>query len=163
MVGRNVRAVLHDGREFDAEVARTDDYRQLTLLKIDGAFKAHYLGHGFIIDEDHSLERNDRDPLAPILVSEPHFGSRFADGDAVAGTANVFEANVSIRLLDEAGTTRFEGFVTATCGTGCRGDYSRRIRFDIDHEQPGTLELFEVSAEDGSVTNKVTIPVVLVP
>ncbi|MGH2787487.1 MAG: GerMN domain-containing protein [Actinomycetota bacterium] len=132
-------------------------------VKIDGEFKDHYMGHGFIIDEEHPLERNERDPLSPIVVSVPHFGAHFASGDAVAGTANVFEANVSIRLLDEGGDILFDGFTTATCGTGCRGDYSKSIRFDVDHEQRGAIELFEVSAEDGSETNKVTVPVVLVP
>jgi len=102
-------------------------------------------------------------PPPPILVSEPSPGDRFASGDAVAGTADVFEATVSIRLLDEDGDELVETFATATCGSGCRGDYSKRIRFQIDREQPGTLVLFEVSAEDGSETNKVTIPVVLVP
>lgn len=133
------------------------------LLKIDGEFKDHYLGHGFIIDQDHPLERNRRDPLAPILVSAPHIDARFTSGDAVVGTANVFEANVSIRVLDEDGDRLFEGFTTATCGTGCRGEYSKGIRFDVDHKQRGTIELFEASAEDGSDTNKVTLPVVLVP
>jgi spore germination protein GerM len=133
------------------------------LLKIDGEFRDHYMGHGFVIDEDHPLERNRRDPVAPILVSRPKFGARFAGGDVVQGTANVFEATVSIRLLDDDGNILFEGFTTATCGTGCRGDYSKRIRFDIDHQQPGTIEVFEVSAKDGSETNKVTVPVLLVP
>jgi spore germination protein GerM len=133
------------------------------LLKIDGEFKDHYMGHGFIIDETRPLERNRRDPVAPILVSGPRFGARFASGDAVEGTANVFEATVSIRLLDDDGNKLFEGFTTATCGTGCRGDYWKRIRFDIDHQQPGTIEVFEVSAEDGSETNKITVPVMLVP
>lgn len=133
------------------------------LLKIDGEFKDYYMGHGIIIDESHPLERNRRDPLAPILVSEPKFGDPFASGDVVQGTANVFEANVSIRLVDEDGDVLFEGFTTATCGTGCRGDYSKRIPFDVENQQPGTLELFEVSAEDGSETNKITVSVVLVP
>jgi spore germination protein GerM len=133
------------------------------LLKIDGEFKDHYMGHGFIIDEEHPLERNRSDPVAPILVSGPRFGARFASGDFVEGTANVFEATVSIRLLDDDGNILFEGFTTATCGTGCRGDYSKRIRFDVDGQEPGTIEVFEVSAEDGSEINKVTVPVVLVP
>jgi len=132
------------------------------LLKIDGEFKDHYMQHGFIIDVAHPLERNRRDPLAPILVKEPRFGDRFGSGDVVRGTANVFEANVSIRLLDAGDNVLFEGFTTATCGTGCRGDYSRMISFDIDQQQPGTIEVFEVSAEDGSEINKVIVPVMLV-
>jgi hypothetical protein len=107
--------------------------------------------------------RSVETPPPPILVSQPSSGTRFASGDVIAGTANVFEATVSIRLLDADGNELVETFTTATCGSGCRGDYSKRIRFQVDREQPGTLELFEVSAQDGSETNKVSIPVVLVP
>ncbi len=35
--GRSLRAVLHDGREFPAEVLARDDRRELALLKIDAA------------------------------------------------------------------------------------------------------------------------------
>lgn len=133
------------------------------LLKIDGRFKDAYMGHGFVIDADHPLKRRRKDPVAPIIVSEPSFGARFSSGDLVAGTANVFEATVSLRLLGEDGGVLFEGFTTATCGTGCRGDYLEPFDFEIDSEQPGTIEVFESSAEDGSEINKVRVPVVLVP
>lgn len=35
VAGRNVRAVLDDGRKYEARVSRTDEYRQLALLQID--------------------------------------------------------------------------------------------------------------------------------
>jgi hypothetical protein len=133
------------------------------LLKIDGEFKDAYLGHGFIIDEDHPLKRKKSALLTPIQVGSPGFGDTFSSGDLVEGTANVFEATVSLRLLDAQGNVLFEGFTTATCGTGCRGDYSEAIDFEIDSEQEGTLEVFESSAEDGSDIHKVSIPVMLVP
>lgn len=41
VAGRNVRAVLSDGREFDAEVKRVDDVRKLVELKIDGTELPH--------------------------------------------------------------------------------------------------------------------------
>lgn len=133
------------------------------LLKIDGEFKDAYLGHGFIIDEVHPLKRKKSAPLAPIQVSSPGIGDTFSSGDVVEGTANVFEATVSLRLLDAEGNVLFEGFTTATCGTGCRGDYAEAIDFEIDSEQEGTLEVFESSAEDGSDIHKVSIPLILVP
>lgn len=133
------------------------------LLKIDGQFKDAYLGHGFVIDADHPLKRRRNDPVAPITVSEPSSGARFSSGDEVAGAANVFEATVSLRLLGENGRVLFEGFTTATCGSGCRGDYAEPIDFRIDREQSGTLEVFESSAEDGRPLHMVKIPVTLVP
>ena len=38
---RSIRAVLADGREFEAKVERDDTYRELALLKIDGANLPH--------------------------------------------------------------------------------------------------------------------------
>jgi len=35
VAGRNVRAMLDDGRRYEARVVRTDEYRQLALLQID--------------------------------------------------------------------------------------------------------------------------------
>ena len=133
------------------------------LLRIEGEQKPAYLGHGFIIDEENPLERGSRASLAPILVYEPGAGNGFASGDVVQGTADVFEANVLIRVRGEDGSILFEDFTTATCGTGCRGDYSKTVHFDIGREQPGTIEVFEVSAEDGSEINKVKVPVTLEP
>lgn len=133
------------------------------LLKIDGEFKDYYMGHGYVIDEDHPLRRRRNAPVAPITVNEPNFGAEFSSGDDVAGTANVFEANVSLRLRGEDGSILFEGFTTATCGTGCRGDFSEPFVFDVDHEQPGTIEVYESSAKDGSEINMVRISVTLVP
>jgi Immunoglobulin-like domain of bacterial spore germination len=42
----------------------------------------------------------------------------------VSGTADVFEAMVSVRILDSAGNQIARTFSTASCGTGCRGRYS---------------------------------------
>lgn len=39
--GRNIRVVLADGRRYDAEVLRTDEPRQLALLKIDAENLPH--------------------------------------------------------------------------------------------------------------------------
>jgi hypothetical protein len=105
----------------------------------------------------------DEGPRAPIVVETPFSGQEVASPMIVSGTANVFEATVSMELLDESGGVIVDKFTTATCGTGCRGDYSTRLRFDVDESQPATLQVFESSAEDGSQLHTVSIPVVLVP
>ena len=58
--------------------------------------------------------------LSPIIIT-----SATVDGLEliVAGTANTFEANLGLRLLDGDGAELEETFTTATCGTGCRGDW----------------------------------------
>jgi hypothetical protein len=106
--------------------------------------------------------RDDFEDLLPaILVEQPLIGSRASNPVTVSGTANVFEATVSLRILDSAGNEIARTFTTATCGTGCRGGYSVSIAYSIDHEQSGTVEVFESSAKDGSPINVVQIPVIL--
>jgi immunoglobulin-like protein involved in spore germination/sporulation and spore germination protein len=103
------------------------------------------------------------DLLPAILVESPIIGAKVSSPVTVSGTANVFEATVSLRILDENGKEIARTFTTATCGTGCRGDYSVSVRFKVDHEQQGTIEVFESSAKDGSAINVVDIPVTLMP
>jgi hypothetical protein len=79
----------------------------------------------------------------------------------VAGTADVFEATVSVRILDSAGHETARTFTTATCGTGCRGDYSVAVSYSVPRTQPGTVEVFESSARDGRPVNVQRIPVIL--
>jgi hypothetical protein len=102
-------------------------------------------------------------PLPPIAVALPQSGMSLFGSVHIVGSANVFEATVSIRILDEDGDVIVDTFTQATCGTGCRGDFSTDLDFAVDHEQAGTLQVFESSAKDGSMINTVEIPVTLVP
>ena len=75
----------------------------------------------------------------------------------VAGFANVFEATVSLEVVDASGNVVQEDFATATCGTGCWGAYE----FEVDYPFVGdeTIRVFWHSAEDGSPSDVVSIPV----
>jgi hypothetical protein len=99
--------------------------------------------------------------LPAISVQSPSIGETVSSPVTLSGSANVFEATVSLRILDENGHEIARGFTTATCGTGCRGTYSKSLSYNVDHEQPGTVEVFESSAKDGSPINVVSIPVTL--
>ena len=82
----------------------------------------------------------------------------------IAGTANVFEATVTVRILDEAGNVLVEDFTTATCGTGCRGDYEIELPFEVSAEQPGLIQLqADDAAGTGAMPGLVEIPVTLLP
>jgi hypothetical protein len=107
--------------------------------------------------------RSFDDLLPAIVVESPSIGQRVDNPVTISGTANVFEATVSIRILDQNGHEVARTFTTATCGTGCRGDYSVSVSYDVGTEQPGTIEVFESSAEDGSMINVQSIPVTLSP
>jgi hypothetical protein len=96
------------------------------------------------------------DQLNSVNVDSPLNGS----GEAplsVAGFANVFEATVSLEVVDAGGKVVHEDFATATCGTGCWGAYE----FSVDYAFVGgeTVRVFWHSAEDGSPSDVVSIPV----
>ncbi|MGH2693681.1 MAG: Gmad2 immunoglobulin-like domain-containing protein [Actinomycetota bacterium] len=131
-------------------------------LQIDGEPVDRFGSHGIVIDGP--MQRGDFEDVAPaIVVEQPRPGQNVTSPVTIAGTANVFEATVSIRILDASGREVAREFTTATCGTGCRGDYEHRVEFDIASSQPGIIEVFEESAEDGSAINVVSVPVMLSP
>ncbi|MFG1954126.1 Gmad2 immunoglobulin-like domain-containing protein [Micromonospora sp. NPDC048830] len=101
------------------------------------------------------------DLLPAIVVTAPSIGDRVTSPVTVTGTADVFEATVSVRILDAAGREIGTAFTTAACGSGCRGDYRVRVGYRLDRAGPGTIEVYEVSAQDGSRVNVVAVPVVM--
>ena len=103
------------------------------------------------------------DQLPAILVQSPGIGERVSSPVTISGTADVFEAVVSIAILDEHGRTVASSFTMATCGTGCRGSYATDVRYRVSTRQPGTIRVYEVSAKDGSPLHVVEIPVTLTP
>ncbi|HSK15551.1 MAG TPA: GerMN domain-containing protein [Gaiellaceae bacterium] len=120
-------------------------------------------GEGIIID--HPLSRRDfADLLPPILVVSPTFEENVSSPVVVRGSANVFEANVLVKILDESGVTLAETFTTATCGTGCRGTYRVAVPFTVDREQIGTIVVHDDDAAGvGRPPHEVRIPVRLLP
>src|SRR5438874_482325 len=84
-----------------------------------------------------------------------------------AGLRSQIPAGTRVRGLDvAAGTATVDlssSFTTATCGTGCRGDYSVPVRYAVTHEEPGTIEVFETSMENGQPLHVQLIPVTLAP
>jgi len=97
-----------------------------------------------------------------IVVEQPASGDEVASPVKISGTADVFEATVHVRVLGSGGLELAARFTTATCGSGCRGEFSTKLSFFIEKTQDGTIEVFESSAEDGSPVNLVSVPVVLV-
>jgi hypothetical protein len=102
-------------------------------------------------------------PLEPIEVAQPVNGATVTSPVTVSGTADVYEATVSIRVIDSVNNVIAETFTTATCGTGCRGDYRVDVPYSVNTEQLGVIQVFEVSAEDGRPINVVRVPVTLTP
>lgn len=99
----------------------------------------------------------------PILVEHPAPGEAVTSPLHVTGTANTFEATFNYRLADEQGNELAKDFVTATSGSGTRGTFDFSVPFTVATAQAGTLAVFELSAEDGSVIHERDIPLRLGP
>jgi hypothetical protein len=101
--------------------------------------------------------------LPAITVQNPAVGEQVTSPVTVSGTADVFEAVVSVRILDSAGHEIARTFSQASCGTGCRGDYSASLSYTVAQAEPGVIEVFETSPKNGQPVNVQSIPVVLAP
>jgi hypothetical protein len=133
------------------------------LFHLDGEPVNVFSGEGIVLD--HPVGRKDYEDLLPVIaVDKPVGGARVSSPVDVSGSANVFEANVTVKVLDESGNVVGHAFTTATCGTGCRGTYSVPVTFKVGREQSGTIVVSDDDAAGtGTPPHQVRVPVVLVP
>ena len=131
------------------------------VLELDGDRVERFSQEGLVIEKP--LTRADFEDISPpIIVNRPLGGSEVARL-RVSGTANVFEANVSIRIVTSDGEALVKTFTTATCGSGCRGTFSENVEFDVDEPTEATLQVYEESAQTGKPTNMIEVPLTLLP
>jgi hypothetical protein len=81
--------------------------------------------------------------LPPILVSRPTIGARIPSAVTIAGTADVFEAALTVRIINAKGRLLARRRILATCGTGCRGTYSVTMHYHVIRSQPGTVVIWD--------------------
>jgi len=142
-------------------LTRFEDIDGIRLLA-EGVLVEVFGSHGLELDDP--VVRTEFDTLLPaILIETPAHGTTVGNPLAATGTANVFEASVSLTLVDGNGLIIWEGFTTATCGTGCRGEWAIEIPYEVDAPQMGAIIAWEESARDGSQVNVREHPVWLVP
>ena len=125
-------------------------------LEIDGEPVETFSGEGIVLDGPQ--DRADYEDQSPgILVETPAVGDTPTSPFQLTGTANTFEANFQYEVLDADGKKLAGHFVTATCGTGCRGTFDESVTVE-DPDAAASLVVWEPSAEDGSRTKVVKIP-----
>jgi spore germination protein GerM len=133
------------------------------IFEIDGEQTPAVITGG-TVDRSTPVNRDFyTDLLPPIWVDRPSWGGALPSGSQVSGTADVFEAQFRLMVLDADGRALTDMPVNATCGTGCRGDFSVKVAYQAAAAQWGTLRVFEPSAKDGSPVNVVDYPVWLTP
>jgi germination protein M len=133
------------------------------LFELDGQGVDVLGGEGVIVD--HPVTRKDFRSLLPaILVESPQIGERVGSPVTVSGSANVFEANVSVKVVDASGKVVGSTFTTATCGTGCRGTFSVDVPYEVASATRGLIIVHDDDAAGtGAPPHEVRIPVVLTP
>lgn len=104
-------------------------------------------------------------PQAAIEVFSPVAGGLYHSPIEIIGNSLTFEAVVNIRLSLTDGTVLAE---RTTMGGGTEHKFfDTYIRFEIlsgdPQPQDAVLDVFEVSAKDGSEINKVSIPITVAP
>lgn len=109
------------------------------------------------LDLSSSVNRETfQEHLNLIYLTSPILPNQ--DGNVVVqGISNTYEASMSLRVIDSEGEIIHEEWTTATCGSGCWGDYL--FVLDSDLFGPETfVQVFEYSAEDGDPEEVVTVP-----
>ncbi len=94
-----------------------------------------------------------------VILSTPRPGYRRGGDDAfVIGAATAFEANVNFRLTAGDGSEVMYSYATATSGMGW-GMFGICVKAEVlDDLDAQGLEVFLVSAKDGTEYSKVTVP-----
>jgi len=111
-----------------------------------------------------SVDRADFENVMPaILVESPLPGQTVTSPLRLKGSANVFEAQFNAKLTGAKGRTLAEKSVKATSGSGTRGTFSTKLSFDVNSRTKGTVSVFDISEKDGSIVDRVDIPVRLRP
>ncbi len=99
----------------------------------------------------------------PMFVDGPAWGAALPAGGRATGSANVFEAQFRLALLDARAKTLLDRPVLATCGSGCWGTFSVVVAYQVSVAQTGTLRVWDPSEQDGSPQNVREYPVTLAP
>ena len=153
----DVRAEVSDGRAtVDVEVSDLGAAQLVNTL-------SQFPDVDRIVIGGKELSRQDVEDETPqIVIESPLDGDVVSSPIRLRGTANVFEATVSIEVKDATGTVVLEAFTTATSGTGTRGTFDTEL---VLPEASGTMTIvaFESSAKDGTPLHATEVQVTVEP
>ena len=95
-----------------------------------------------------------------IQVKSPQKNATIKSSVLISGKANVYEANVRIRISDNNKNILADDFITADGWMDKLYSFEKEISYKTPQTKNGLIEIFEESAKDGSEIYKVEVPVV---
>jgi hypothetical protein len=124
-------------------------------FELDGKPVSTLGGEGIALDRPQTrADYEDETPV--ILVERPLAGDTVSSPLRLAGTSNVFEANMHLDVY-QGETKVLDTFVTASSGSGERGTFDTSVPLDV--KGPVRIVLYAPSAEDGTPQHLVEVPV----
>lgn len=97
-----------------------------------------------------------------ITIDLPAEGATLAVPFMVSGTADTFEATLTIDAIDQTGLTMCVRHLTATSGSGTRGTWEGMLAFPPEEDPlPVTLRAYTHSPVDGAMTDLVERPLTI--
>ncbi len=102
------------------------------------------------------------DPEAPIELFSPLASGLYHSPIEVVGFSRTFEGNVNLRLSDADGNILAERNTIGGAVDGFAFFHSD-LRFTVTEPITGVLEVFDISAQDGSEINTIALPMTLLP
>ncbi|WP_167136814.1 Gmad2 immunoglobulin-like domain-containing protein [Diaminobutyricimonas sp. TR449] len=100
---------------------------------------------------------------AAITINLPREGATVEVPLTASGTANTFEAALTVEVVNQAGDILCLRHIMATSGSGTRGTWEARLGFvpESTADEPATLRAYELSAENGRPIHIVERPIVI--
>jgi nucleoid-associated protein YgaU len=98
--------------------------------------------------------------LPLIAVRQPKPYDLVDDPIEICGVSNVFEATLHVRVRDQNGEEVIQKFFTAGGSTVWANFHLELPLTKLPKTAFGSIEVFEISANDGTEVNKVVIPVI---
>ena len=95
-----------------------------------------------------------------IVIETPFVNGELANRVSITGMADVLDASLVVRVLDEDGYELAATVVEASCGDGCMGTFAAELFFFVERSQRGTVEVSGVSGDGGPAV--ASVPVILV-
>lgn len=106
------------------------------------------------------LESPPQESLANIVIATPVAGDEIGFPLVLSGQARVFENVFQYRIRDDAGIVLAAGHASAAApDVGQFGSFSLEVSYSEPTVSSGFVEVFSLSAHDGSEQDMITIPV----